>query len=135
MTDLAEFYRWRHVRTPCLTCNGAGVRYYANGATWRGGAGGSVMTLALCDVCWGSGDAANHFDDLRKAAREEKARITSRAAELLANRVGAGMEIMHPALRELATELDRLSRGRKPRPQWFHQTCETLAKLLRELAT
>jgi len=29
------------------------------------------MTTGICDVCWGSGDATNHWYDLRKSMRRQ----------------------------------------------------------------
>lgn len=60
--------------TKCVECGGAGRRLYASTSTWHGGMGGSAMTTDTCDLCWGSGDAANPGPDLRKpreAAEEE----------------------------------------------------------------
>jgi len=42
--------------TPCLSCQGLGVKVYGSTATWRGGIGGSALTDDVCDHCWGSGD-------------------------------------------------------------------------------
>lgn len=59
--------------TPCKTCNGDGTIYYANGATWRGGIGGSAVTKDVCNKCWGSGDSDKPGVNLIKLERLIKA--------------------------------------------------------------
>ena len=39
----------------CLKCRGRGRRLYGSTATWRGGIGGQMITLDVCDACWGTG--------------------------------------------------------------------------------
>lgn len=63
---------WRGVTVPCPICTGSGRRGYANTATWRGGAGGQMMTDDVCDACWGSGDADRPGVDLRRALKAER---------------------------------------------------------------
>ena len=46
----------RGVETPCKGCTGLGTRAYGSTSTWRGGAGGQMITGGVCDKCWGSGD-------------------------------------------------------------------------------
>jgi len=62
---LAIICDYRGVSTPCEQCEGIGTRTYANTATWRGGIGGQMMTVAVCDGCWGTGDAHRHGVNLR----------------------------------------------------------------------
>ena len=135
MTDrdevLAMLLEWRDVETPCERCGGSGRTSYASTATWRGGVGGCAMTADVCDACWGTGDANRRGVDLRRLRDEETARVERRAAELLATRLGVAYEGLRPTLVALADELDRLARGRKPRPWHFHETCESLAAILR----
>ena len=40
----------------CSECSGSGYRLYGDTSTWRGGAGGQMMTADVCNKCWGSGD-------------------------------------------------------------------------------
>lgn len=40
----------------CLHCSGFGTRNYPTTGTWRAGAGGSTLTVDVCDRCWGSGN-------------------------------------------------------------------------------
>ena len=129
----ARFLEWRGVETPCAKCDGSGVASYANTSGWRRGIGGCAVTQDVCDVCWGTGDARRKGLDLRAQREGEDARGVERAARLFATRVGASWPAMHPSLEELARELERLSRGRRPRTRWFYQSCESLAKLLREM--
>lgn len=53
-----EFLLMRDVRHKdiCVNCNGLGVVWYGNTATWRGGIGGAMMTKDVCNHCWGSGN-------------------------------------------------------------------------------
>ena len=51
---------WRGIHTPCPECSGAGVKTYANTATYhRAAIAGQTLTNDVCDHCWGSGDATN----------------------------------------------------------------------------
>lgn len=62
---LQRMLAWRDIETPCKRCGGSGIKTYANTATWRGGIGGSAMTMDVCDACWGSGDSSRKGADLR----------------------------------------------------------------------
>lgn len=53
---LEQLWDWRGIEKPCDRCGGAGVRAYGSTATWHGGVGGQMITSAVCDKCWGSGD-------------------------------------------------------------------------------
>ena len=131
--DHDRFLDWRGIEVPCPECKGSGRTVYGSTATWRGGVGGCSMTADVCDACWGSGDKAKPWTDLRKLRDEETQRVELRAGELLAHRLGAKLALLHPGLLALADELERLSRGRKARPYHFYELCETLAKLLRAM--
>ena len=61
-----QFLQWRNIETPCKKCQGTGSVTYSSTAMWRGGIGGSMLTLGVCDHCWGSGDEHRHWTDLRK---------------------------------------------------------------------
>lgn len=55
----------RGVENPCPRCGGLGKRSYADTTTWRGGCGGQEVTADICDKCWGSGEAAKPWTNLR----------------------------------------------------------------------
>jgi len=132
-----DHLRWtlhhRGVETPCPTCRGLGVATYSSTATWRGGMGGARMTRDVCDTCWGSGDAHDHWTDLRKLRAEEDHRVLLRASTLFKDRLGVEFRSLLPALDALAAEMDAFSRQRRPRPQGFDTVTRCLALLLRDL--
>jgi hypothetical protein len=134
MDDLSKYVlHHRGVNTPCVSCKGLGVIWYNNTATWHGGMGGASMTQDVCNKCWGSGDAENHWTDLRKLRNEENHRVAVQAAELFAYRCGVAFRSVRPGLRELIGEIERFGRGRKKRAEGFDTACICLAKLLTEL--
>jgi hypothetical protein len=57
----------------CRGCRGWGRKAYPDTTTWRGGAGGQSITSGVCDECWGSGDPARPWADLRKVERAMRA--------------------------------------------------------------
>lgn len=91
------------------------------------------MTWDVCDECWGSGDKNRPWTDLRKMRDNEEEKIRIAAGNFLADKIGANFISVKQALEEVAIELEKLSRGRKQKAQWFYQTCELLAKSLREM--
>ena len=127
---------WRGIapEDACERCSGSGARAYASTATWRGGIGGQTITNGVCDACWGSGDRHRPWTDLRKLEREMEARVQARAADLLAARCGATFPHFTPALRALATELERLANKRTPPAPFWSNLCDSLALTLREFA-
>jgi hypothetical protein len=67
----AMFLEWRglsdsRICSGRLGCDGSGVKTYPSTATWRGGAGGMTPTTAVCDRCWGSGDADRPWPSQRR---------------------------------------------------------------------
>jgi len=50
----------------CPTCQGLGVKMYANTSTWGYGIGGSACTVDACDTCWGSGKKDRPWPSHRK---------------------------------------------------------------------
>jgi len=64
-----QMLEWRgidlHQETPCKNCGGSGVTAYASTSTWRGGIGGTAITVDVCDKCWGSGVASRPWFNLR----------------------------------------------------------------------
>lgn len=135
-----EFLRWRNIETACEKCGGKGGRTYASTSTWRGGMGGASLTWDVCDECWGSGDAEDHWLDLRRLRNEQDARVAKEAGELLGRRIGAGLRTMLPAIEALCLVLDKEAKRRKPpmgtdfwdHYQWQH-VCNGLAGVLREM--
>lgn len=61
---------WRGVQHPCKKCGGRGTFCYGSTSVWRGGAGGSAMTTAQCNVCWGSGEEGNPWPNMREIERK-----------------------------------------------------------------
>lgn len=63
----AMMLEWRCIESgcECLSCGGAGVKFYPSTATWRGGIGGQMFTNDVCDKCWGSGDRNNAWPSRR----------------------------------------------------------------------
>ena len=49
----------------CSKCGGSGKRAYQNTTTWHGGIGGQMVTIDICDKCWGSGDVTWTWLNLR----------------------------------------------------------------------
>jgi len=125
--------RHRNIDEPCDTCGGAGCRWYGSTSTWRGGMGCSMMTMDVCDRCWGSGDKYNLWTDLRALKNGEDAKVKARAATLFADRCGMGLRSLRPGIKALAEEMDKYERERKTRPSGFKTVASCLAKLLREL--
>jgi len=134
---MKEYIDWmlqqRGVDEPCDSCHGAGCRWYGSTSTWRGGMGCSMMTMDVCDRCWGSGDKYNLWTDLRALKNGEDARVEARAVTLFADRCGMGLSVLVPGMKELVTELDKFERQRRKRPYGFDVVASCLAKLLREL--
>jgi hypothetical protein len=71
------------VDDPCPKCGGLGRRAYPSTTGWRGGAGGSMITRDVCDVCWGSGDKNKKGTDLRRVQglREAHDRLAKELAD------------------------------------------------------
>lgn len=131
--DYERFLSWRGIDpgSECDKCHGRGSRVYPSTAVFWGGIGGASMTRGLCDVCWGSGDKHRTWTDLKKWRAEQQFQIAKQAVTLLASSAGADYQSCSPAAEEICRELDKLSRGRKQRPNYFHDVCELLAKTIR----
>lgn len=68
MDDIRKrFLEWRGIPEEecCKKCNGSGKLLYGSTSTWRGGIGGQMMTSAICDKCWGSGNEKRPWLNLR----------------------------------------------------------------------
>jgi hypothetical protein len=74
-----EVLGWRgiEVENVCKECGGAGSKAYGNTSTYHYGAGGQMITISVCDKCWGSGDSAHPWMSWRKIEG-----MLSRIAEL-----------------------------------------------------
>ncbi len=105
----------RHIEIKkCERCQGWGSLMYSNTATWRrGGMAGQMCTPGVCDLCWGSGDEARPWTDLRKLADEEDQRVVARAASLLADSLGEHLTTMRSAHLALAEVLETQEKRRK----------------------
>lgn len=137
MSVYEDHWRWmleqRGIETACPVCQGVGSRRYPSTSTWRGGMGGASITSDVCDKCWGSGDVARPWTDLRRLRNTERERIHLGAAALLAERCGVGLRTLLPGLDELVSELRKFERGRKARPYGFDTVARCLANTLADM--
>jgi len=123
----------RGVKNPCPLCKGLGVRSYSSGALWeRGVVSTASFAQGVCDVCWGSGDANRPWEDLR--ALDEERRLKERVGRLedFALRAGIRLSASIAAFEQLADEIEKMSRRRKPPAPWWEQTCRLFAISIRE---
>jgi hypothetical protein len=127
-----EFLHRRGVDIPCSACSGYGVRLYSNTSTWKKGMGGNKCTKDVCNICWGTGDLYNRGLDLEEQRITENARISQRGFDLLAHSIGTSMLSLELPLTELVKELDKLSRGRKTRPEFFINVCMALSRTIKD---
>lgn len=132
-SQLEVLRRLRNIEEPCTRCNGTGSLLYSSTATWRGGMGGAAMTRDVCDRCWGSGDLARPWTDLRRLRNEENAQVARRAGEYLADRCGVRLRSLLPGLDELIAELDKFAMQRRKRPYGFTIAARSLAGALRDM--
>lgn len=117
----------------CQGCQGAGDRVYGSTATWRGGIGGAAMTLGVCDVCWGSGDSAHPWENLRKLQKDKWEQVCRLARAYLEHGLGAGIGLFIPVQRELADHVEAIAKKRKTSYD-LRRLCALVAKTLRNLA-
>lgn len=108
-----RFLDWRGVDDPCLKCHGTGNIAYGSTATWRGGAGGAMITTDVCDTCWGTGDRYRHGANLRTLRAEEEKRIAERAVDLLARSVGASLSTCRVEIHEIIKAIEALANKRQ----------------------
>ncbi len=122
----------RDVTDPCRSCGGLGVKVYGSTATWRrGGVAGQMMTAAVCDACWGSGDANKKWTDLRALDREmnqaaverDMARRDRDTAERERDEARAG----HSFERERANEFLAASADARSERDRYREALEELA--------
>lgn len=132
VTDFA--FTRRIYSDPCARCEGAGHRWYSDGGTWhKPGMATQSFKEDICDLCWGSGSSSSPWLNLREQEDDRDERIRVGAARLLAEAAGVAFEHLRPAIGEIAVELERLSRGRKPRARSFESVCLSLSRHLREM--
>jgi hypothetical protein len=132
MTHDELIYRTRHIKPEdqCPTCKGNGWHWYGSGDTYHGGMGTASCETDLCDKCWGSGDRHKTWTNVKALEDKWRDDLKKEAFTYIATRLGTQFDSTWPALRELASELKRLSRSRKTRPRWFIESCEALAKII-----
>ena len=70
----------QHEEGVCERCGGVGSFMYGNTSTWRNGVGGSMMTVGVCNKCWGSGSQEKPWPSWRSIEGDR------RNAELLSER-------------------------------------------------
>ena len=87
---LEAFMEWRGIEKLCERCEGSGSRCYATTAVWRGGVGGASLTVAVCDACWGSGDAERPWANLRLPNSLYEAGRNKSTLDDLLRRLGGG---------------------------------------------
>jgi hypothetical protein len=65
---LALALEWRNIDLDdaCQTCGGAGICTYGDTSTWHHGIGGQMLTVDVCEKCWGSGSAKKSWPSWRK---------------------------------------------------------------------
>ena len=85
--SIKTMLRWRgieKIEDACTSCDGSGVKTYANTTTWRGGIGGQALTSDICDTCWGSGNKNRSWANMRELlANTKKAeRLSSELAKM-----------------------------------------------------
>ena len=132
---LARFLAWRGIEgDPCPRCHGSGIRTYGSNSTWRGGLGGAMMSSDVCDGCWGSGDSANPWVNLRAFRDQTDHDVNRYAVTRLARAAGANMTSCRAAVESLLTHLDALTspRRRKRDPEFFVNIVSGLARALRD---
>lgn len=67
-------------KNTCPGCGGIGEKCYSSTATWGGGIGGQALTNAVCDKCWGSGDAARPWANLKQIRIQQQVLTKERDA-------------------------------------------------------
>lgn len=108
------FLKERGVGTPCPTCRGMGVKWYGSGSTWRGGVGTASCEKDVCDTCWGSGDAENHWLDLRENAKKRAKWEVGQVLAWFKDKAGFASETsLRRSFDELDRVLDKETRRRK----------------------
>ncbi len=131
-----QFLDWRDIRTVCEGCHGSGHLLYGNTSTWRGGIGGASMTSGVCDHCWGSGDADNHWTDLRKLDDQRREMNEEQCAKWFCSMSGLTLQSSAPSWQHLIDRLE-LEQNRRKFPEgiqqfWYLRTVEALQNVLKK---
>lgn len=94
-------------------------------------------TADVCDVCWGSGDAHRHGENLRAAQAKRHAWDEALAIGYLACRLGTSSTMMRKRLCELAALCEGQARRHKMPAGtdrfWWKQSWNALADLFRKM--
>ena len=137
MNQQRTFLRRRGVEVPCNKCHGLGTYTYPSTATWRGGIGGAAMTIDICDVCWGTGDAHRIGTDIRELEAKRAAWNEEQALSYLSRRFLLNIGRIRLRLRQAGDGAAAQSRKRKiPKGEdEFHwrRDWEAVAHMLRSL--
>lgn len=96
---------------PCRECGGVGVKAYGDTSTWRGGVGGQMITNAVCDRCWGSGDPDRPWVNLRTLKSDQEQAIRAAVEKALAYHgrecSAAGVALVEEARARHAREMEK----------------------------
>lgn len=131
--ELEKVWKARGVKTPCSKCNGLGTVMYSDGSTWRkSGMATQSCERDVCDQCWGTGCLSRVGVNLLEQEQRVNDQIVYYATTYLARTLGVDYKFgdLKAGVSEIAQELRKLSRGRKPRSLGFHNNCRTLADFL-----
>lgn len=100
--------------------------------------GASAVTIDVCDVCWGSGDAHSPGENLQEWRDREQRLMVESSSRWLRDRLGADISSLRSMLAFLAEEVERLSRKRKVPDGmdefWFRRAMELFSSVLREFS-
>ena len=122
----------------CPACRGWGVRTYGSTATWRGGMGGAMMTLDVCDKCWGTGDEHRHGTDIRALEAQRAAWEKEQCLQYFARVTGCNISSMAKHIIAMADILAANERKRKIPAGfdefWWKQSLHAVSSSLRRLA-
>jgi len=134
---LTKFLEWRGIEEMCGACTGAGKRMYGSTSTWRGGVGGCMMTVGVCDKCWGSGCLKVKGADLRVISCQRVEMDAEACAQWLARLLNVRSERFRKRVQCLANFCDAQVRKIKipegeNRYDW-NASWEALARQLRKL--
>lgn len=90
------------------------------------------MTYGQCDACWGSGDTARPWPNVRELESARRDWEDDQCARHLARLTGCDLRLMRDDLATLVGVIEKESRRRKS-GFWYARSCEILAAALRRL--
>lgn len=135
---LALAQRMRGVVDPCPLCQGLGWRMYSSGSTWRGGMGTASFAHDVCDVCWGSGDAARPVADLRAMESARAGWDEYQCMRWLSGQLGAELPTIRKRIAALSEHCYAQVRKRKlPEGEnafWWCSSWHALGNMLAKLS-